>query len=417
MEISRRRLLQIGGALTAYGVAGPALPRLERLLSLDTAADAMAVASPRLLVLLLAGGNDGLNTVVPYELADYYASRPDIAIPAGRVLPLGGAGIGLHPALSQTHALYQSGQVAVIQGVGYDRPDLSHFGSMDVWQTASPTHDFSTGWLGRWLDATPDGGSAVRAVNVGTDMPTALVGARQRGVPIPAIDTFAFADGGDRDPEPVRLHAGFASCASGPPAGDPSADRFRGSVIDADSVVHAVAALAPTTPHRSSSLPDRVSTAMTLLASPLGVDVAWVTLGGFDDHAGEAANHDRLMGIVDAAIARFASDAAATGTPGRFLLLTTSEFGRRVSENGSRGTDHGTAAPVLAVGSRVAGGVYGQQPRLDAGGLDPDGNMVPAIDLREIYMTVIDDFLGQVSSQQVLLGGPSSTLQPVRFLR
>ena len=152
-----------------------------------------------------------------------------------------------------------------------------------------------------------------------------------------------------------------------------------------------------------------------MLTSSLGVEIVMVTLGSFDDHAAENPNHDRLLGLVDAAIARFHDMAVATGSPDKYLLMTFSEFGRRVNEDGSGGTDHGTAAPMFLVGDGLAGGMYGAQPSLSA--LDPNGNMVRAVEMREVFSTVLEGWLAGPSAVQILGYGPGDGIHPVRFLR
>jgi len=157
--------------------------------------------------------------------------------------------------------------------------------------------------------------------------------------------------------------------------------------------------------------------AVTLLASDLGVEIAFVSLGSFDDHAAERNNHPVLLKEVDDAIARFHADVTARGNPGDYLLMTFSEFGRRVQEDGSAGTDHGTAAPMFVVGDAVAGGLYGEHPGLDAPALDEDENLVRTVEFREVYATVLDGWLRRVPSADVLGTKPADGLHPVNFLR
>jgi uncharacterized protein (DUF1501 family) len=370
----------------------------------------------KLLVMLLAGGNDGLNTVVPFGNGDYYSKRPIINIPQAKVLPLPGApGIGLHPGLAKLQSLYQQGRVAIVQGVGYDRPDLSHFGSMDIWQSGNPTNRQASGWLGRYLDRTPGRGGAFRAVSIGNSLPKLLTGETTAGIAISSLGDFHFADGADTPgTDAARLHQGYLDCCSGA-TGDPATDALLSGGRTTVGAVRSIAALARASAPGGATFADQVATAMTLLTSDLGVEIAMVTLGSFDDHAAENPNHDRLLGLVDAAIARYHDLAVATGSPERFLLMTFSEFGRRVNEDGSGGTDHGTAAPMLLVGDGLAGGLYGAQPSLSA--LDPNGNMMRAVEMREVFSTVIEGWLGGPSAAQILGYGPGDGIHPVRFLR
>jgi uncharacterized protein (DUF1501 family) len=413
MQITRRHFLRLGGTLGAATVVAPMWLNATELHA--AAAGATPSTGRRLIVMLLAGGNDGLNTVIPYGSGDYYAKRPLINIPAAKVLPLPGApGVGLHPGLAKLQSLYQQGRVAIVQGVGYDRPDLSHFGSMDIWQSGNPTARLGSGWLGRYLDRTPGRGGALRAVSIGNSLPKVLTGEQTSGVAISSLGGFHFDDGADApNSEAARLHQGYLDCCGGA-SGDAATDALLSGGRTTVGAVRAIAALAKGAPG-TATLADQVATAMTLLTSNLGVEIAMVTLGSFDDHAAENPNHDRLLGLVDAAIGRFHELAVASGSPERYMLMTFSEFGRRVAEDGSAGTDHGTAAPMLLVGDGVAGGLYGAQPSLSS--LDQNGNMVRAVELREVYATVLEGWLAGPPAREVLGYGPGDGINPVRFLR
>jgi len=414
MIVSRRRFLKVAAALAAYGATGPLWVRLG-----SSGRTAPSPPARKLVVIFLAGGNDGLNTVIPYGVGTYYRQRPTIAIAQSRVLPLPGTSlIGLHPSLPTVQSLYRGGHVALVQGVGYDNPDLSHFGSTDVWMTASPTHATSAGWLGRWLDLTPDENAAVRAVAIGYSLPQLLVGARSAGAAIAGFGSFAFYDGHDNDPhsEAYRLHQAFLRCSQSGSAGDAMLQTVDTTDIRTVTAVRAVQALGDPSAPDPQTLADQMSLAITLLKSSLGTRIAYLTLGSFDDHYGENPNHDNLLSAVDGAIARFWGDVAKTPDPQNYLLLTFSEFGRRVEEDGSSGTDHGTAAPHFVIGPAVRGGLYGEQPGLDINHLDVNGNLVRAVELREVYATVIDRWLGGVTSQEVLGYTPASGLHPVPFL-
>jgi uncharacterized protein (DUF1501 family) len=413
MQITRRHFLRLGGTLGAATVVAPMWLNATELHA--AAAGAAPSTGRKLIVMLLAGGNDGLNTVIPYGSGDYYSKRPLINIPAAKVLPLPGApGVGLHPGLAKLQSLYQQGRVAIVQGVGYDKPDLSHFGSMDIWQSGNPTARLGSGWLGRYLDRTPGRGGALRAVSIGNSLPKVLTGEQTSGVAISSLGGFHFDDGADApNSEAARLHQGYLDCCGGA-SGDAPTDALLSGGRATVGAVRAVAALAKGAPS-TATLADQVATAMTLLTSSLGVEIAMVTLGSFDDHAAENPNHDRLLGLVDAAIGRFHDLAVASGSPEKYMLMTFSEFGRRVNEDGSGGTDHGTAAPMLLVGDGVAGGFYGAQPSLSS--LDQNGNMVRAVELREVYATVLESWLAGPPAREVLGYGPGDGINPVRFLR
>lgn len=412
--LSRRRFLQLaGGSLAAY----PSTPMWLRLG--PAWAEPGPAAGRRLLVMLWAGGNDGLNTLVPYASPEYYAARPTIAYQPNKVITLSDSTfVGLNPALPVTARLYEARKVAVVQGVGYDEPDLSHFGSMDIWQTGSPKHALATGWLGRYLDRTPEGNSVVRAVAIGNTLPLALAGGEQSGVAVPSFGGFTFYDGSDADTasESYRLHETFLRCADAPLEGAP-ARAYLNSERKTVTAVRAINRLGDPNAPPPQTLAERVSMALTLLSSDLGVEIAFVTIGSFDDHAATENNHPKLLAQVDAAIDRFATEMAARPNPADYLLMTFSEFGRRVQEDGSAGTDHGTAAPMFVIGDAVAGGLYGEHPKLDAASLDANKNLIRTVDFREMYATILDSFMAKVSSSEVLGTTPADGLHPVPFLR
>ena len=418
MEITRRRFLQVGGGTALATLALPLLSSREFLQAL--AAGGSPVGAHKLLVMFLSGGNDGLNTVVPYGLSDYYAKRPSIAIAANTVLPIAGTTqIGFHPNLVNLHNLYTQNQVALLLGVGYDNPNLSHFDSTDVWETGSPTQAYSTGWLGRWLDLSPPNGSVLRAVSVGYSLPEVLIGDTQQGVVVPGPVGFAFGDGRDNltTSHAYRMHSAWSQ--EGSPATtstDPmTATEEKGTVATVQAV-RDIQSLGGTATSDPANLAQRVTYAVSLLNSTLGIDIAYVEIGGFDDHSAENPNHNSNLTQVDNAVNAFATAAAGTGHASDFLMMTFSEFGRRVEEDGSQGTDHGTAAPHFVVGASVKGGMYGAQPALDTAHLDPYGNMVRQIEYREMYITILDNWMQGATSAQVLNHQAGDGLTPVAFL-
>jgi len=422
-ELSRRRFLELSGALAAAGVTAPVWLRMSEAAALDPGV--RAVGGRKLLVLLLQGGNDGLNTVVPYTSSDYYRRRPTLALNPGGVLKLAGSTeFGLHPSLKTVHDLYGKGQVAIVQGVGYDDPNLSHFDSMDIWQTASPTRAVGSGWLGRWLDVTPEEGRPIRAAAIGNQLPTLLVGGTASGVAIPSLNGFRFYDGIDTtakgsltETEAYRLHQAFLTCVSSKPE-DPAAAAYVSAARKAVAAVRSVNAMSdPTKAKAPATLADQVAMAVTLLSSNLGIEIAFVSEGSFDHHAGQLPAHAKLLTSVDDAVARFMQATAATGHGNDYLLMTMSEFGRRPEENGSNGTDHGTAAPLFAIGPGVKGGLHGQQPKLAASALDENKNLVRAVELREVFATVIEKWLGRADAKDVLKYSAKDGIHPIAFLR
>jgi len=410
--LSRRQFLEVAGGALALYATSPLWLRLG-----PAGADPAPAGGRKLLVVLLEGGNDGINTLVPYGQPAYFDKRRTLAYKPEEVIRLSDSTtVGLAPTLGKLAKLYEARKVGIVQGVGYDKPNLSHFESMDIWQTGSPKHDISTGWLGRYLDRSPAGGSVVRAVAVGNRLPTALVGAEQSGVAVPSFNGFTFFDGADGDAasEPHRLHEAFLHFADATLA-DPTAGALLRSDRATVSAVRAIQKLGDPKAKPPATLADQVSMAVKLLSSDLGVEIAMVSLGGFDNHASEKTMHPKLLTELDNALDTFVTAAAATGRPGDYLLMTFSEFGRRVEEDGSAGTDHGTAAPLFVVGDAVAGGLYGEQPSLTA--LDGNKNLVRTVDFREVYSTVLDGWLRQVPAAEILGTRPGDGLHPVPFLR
>jgi len=409
--ISRRQFLEVAGGALAIYTTSPLWLRLG-----SAGAEPAPAEGRKLLLLLMEGGNDGINTLVPYGQPAYFEKRKTLAYKPEEILKLSDSTmVGLAPTLPKLAKLYEARKVGIVQGVGYDKPNLSHFESMDIWQTGRPKHDLATGWMGRYLDHTPAGPSVVRAVAIGNRLPTALVGAEQSGVAVPSFNGFTFFDGSDTETasEPHRLHEAFLAFADAPLTDGPAKallDSERATV----QAVRAIQKLGDPKAKPPATLAEKVSMAMKLLSSDLGVEVAMVSLGGFDNHAAEKNNHPKLLTEVDNAIDQFMTDAAATGKAGDYLLMTFSEFGRRVEENSS-GTDHGTAAPLFVVGEGVAGGLYGEQPSLTS--LDNNKNLIRTVDFREVYSTVLDGWLGKVPSSEVLGTKPSDGLHPVGFLR
>jgi uncharacterized protein (DUF1501 family) len=381
----------MGGAAGA-GIAGAAALALTRqswigLLSADQAEGQSLPPGKGILVLVtLYGGNDGLNTVIPYADSAYLAARPTLGYQPHEVLPLAD-GLGLHPNMKGLKGLWDAGQLAVVRGVGYPNAVLSHFRSMAIWQTASPDTPVVSGWLGRWLDAT--GSDPMRAISVGTTLPPVLAGEKRAGTAIagstvtlpggPALAPVLTALDG---PGPDRAGLGARVAASG---------------ADLLAVQHALADLlkgsatpGPAAP--ATSLAAQLDLVAQLIKAGSPTKVYQVSLGGFDNHAAEKDTHARLMGELDGAISGFMTSLKGSTTGDGVVLMTYSEFGRRVAQNASGGTDHGTAAPLFVVGRPVKGGrFYGDEPSLAA---LADGNLKFSTDFRSVYATVLGRVVG-----------------------
>lgn len=385
MSLSRREFLAVtGGILVALGG--------RRVAAAPAAASAARPGTPgrSLVVIYLGGGNDGLNTIAPYGMGAYYDLRPTLGIKEADALPLAGK-LGLHPNLKGLKALYDRGRVAVIQGVGYPDPDRSHFRSFDIWATAQHKGVSPVGWLGRYLDLSGGAGAnPLRAVAVGSGVPKPLHGSAGAAVALESLDAMAIKG------SPSAAAAIRAMYAPG--GGSLAVVRGRGQVAAAaaDAVQRLAGGYAPGVAYPEGRLAASLQTMVTLLAGGAGADVLYTAFGGFDEHAAEKANHDRLMLELDQALAAFQADLEAHGLGDRVVTLVHSEFGRRARENGSGGTDHGAAGPVLLVGGAVKGGLAGEHPSL----IDlQDGDLRMAVDFRSIYATLLEQWLGAAAHE------------------
>jgi uncharacterized protein (DUF1501 family) len=345
---------------------------------------ALATTAGTLVLVTLYGGNDGLNTVIPIEDTAYAAARPALAYRPDETLALD-QGLGLHPGLVGFKRLWDGGQLAIVRGVGYPNPNLSHFRSMDIWQSGVPDRSEVTGWLGRWLDHT--GTDPLRALAVSSSVPRALAGATTSGSAIPT--------GSIRLPGNASLAEAFRLLEQ-PHEHEPFLQRRAAqsgkdllrvqTVFARDLPATATNAAAGTGGNTLATQLDVVARAIN---AGLPTRVYAVSLNGFDTHAAQRATHDRLLGQLDEAITRFFGALGATHSQG-VVALVYSEFGRRPSANASGGTDHGTAAPVFLIGPSVHGGFYGDQPSLTA--LDA-GNLRVTTDFRAVYATVLGHVL------------------------
>ena len=371
------------------------------MLSTGSVAWAAAPAGARyrnLLVLIeLKGGNDGLNTVVPYASPTYYALRPKLAIPRDEVVKLTDAA-GLHPALEPLLPLWKGRELAVLQGVGYPEPNLSHFRSIEIWDTASKSAEYlQDGWLTRAFAAAPTPADfAADGVIVGSPDLGPLAGAGTRAIALANTEQFlrqarlAISEGTARNralQHILKVESDIVQAASH---------------LNADHVF--------TTEFPQSGFGNAIKTACQVIANQAGVAVVRVTLSGFDTHSGQPGTQARLLGELSGGVVALKSALAELDRWNDTLVLTYAEFGRRPKENLSNGTDHGTASVHFAMGGRVAGGFYGEQPPLDR--LSGDGNTGYAIDFRSIYATVLDRWWGVPSAGP--LGGRFAPLPILR---
>ena len=397
--MTRRRFLQ---ASVATAGATTLLP--SWLADAAAAATQIGPNDGVVVIVLMAGGNDGLNTVVPTGDGMYYDMRGRLAIAESDALPLA-TGVGLHPALTLLHARYRAGQVAVLRGVGDLAPDMSHFTAMARWMAGVSTPAASsspTGWLGRWLDGYGRADD-LSSIVVGESVPLALVGTKRTAIALPESGDDAITgkrDGGwiERSVDCLR------DFGAGPTGSGAWADAIGAGIrssVDLAAVVR---------PMYATELPDgklnaQLELAARLVNANLGVRVVQVQYGDFDSHANQAGQHAARMAELDAGIDRF----FATLSPafaGRTTILTLSEFGRRPEANASGGTDHGEASDILAVGAGVKGGMYGEAVHL--GHLSEHGCPLAHVDFRSVYATVLETCLG--ADPRAVLGGTYENL-------
>jgi uncharacterized protein (DUF1501 family) len=375
-----------------------------------------------LVVVQLSGGNDGLNTVVPYENELYYRLRPRLAIPKDQVLPLQG-GVGLHPAATGLKALYDAGRLAIIQGVGYPNPNRSHFVSMDVWHTADPDLRKHAGWLGRYVDACCAGADPqpdpLAAIALDRETPLALQGARFAPLAFKDVEDLAWR-GGRRD---ARAAAAFQALNAAAPATQPttrptaaeSTRQFlQRAALDAlaggeEIRTAAGAALRSRRERRDNRLAAELGLTGRMIRAALPTRIYYVSLGGFDTHANQLGRQQQLLRQLADALQDFIDDLADDGLLDRVLVLGFSEFGRRVPENASGGTDHGAAAPVFLAGGGLRPGLHGAHP--DLARLD-GGDLAFGCDFRRVYATILRDWLAVRPAQvNQLLGGSFAPLE------
>jgi uncharacterized protein (DUF1501 family) len=348
-----------------------------------------------LIVVQLAGGNDGLNTVVPYQDGRYYSARPTLAVRPETVLPLSRE-LGLNPALAGLGQAWADGRLAVVGGVGYDHPSLSHFEAMDIWQTADPERGRQSGWLASIVAGAVDSqGHPLGAVALGARLPPALCCPPNAAAVVEGPESFRLAADprypaltGARQAALDRLYRSYR-----PPA--PYAALFesaaQGAAVGIGQLHRALEAYRPAVDYPETPLGSGLKLFAALIEGGLGLRVGYIVQGGYDTHAEQARTHEALLRALGDALGAFYADLAARGRLDRVLVLTWSEFGRRVAENGSRGTDHGTAAPMFLLGGGVKGGLYGPPP--DLGRLE-NGNLRFEVDFRTVYATVLEGWLG-----------------------
>jgi uncharacterized protein (DUF1501 family) len=397
MHTTRRDFLRLGLGTFPLIACGATVPTFLASTANTLAAEPQRDADGHILVVLqLDGGNDGMNTVAPYADDDYRKQRPKLHLDAKAVAKIDER-VGFHPALSGFAKLLENRQLAVVQSVGYPNPNRSHFESMAIWNTARPDATRDTpGWLARELDVKPSvPGADVSALHVsGELLPQALVGSQQHVPSLTSLQQFRRRLGIPENVGAREQRAALDSLASEERGKPGSLLQFveRSSVLTytssarLESVVAGGAAGYP----EFYGLAQRLRLVAQLIKAGLSTSIYYTHLGGFDTHANQAGAHAGLLRELDASLQAFLKDLNDSGHGKRVVVLVFSEFGRRLTENASAGTDHGTAAPVFLLGNAVKSGLHGPYPNLRD--LD-DGDPKFAIDFRRVYATLLDRWL------------------------
>lgn len=378
-----------------------------------------------LVVLQMAGGNDGLNMVVPYADDAYHRARPRLAVPADQILRIDDY-VGLNPKLTGLKALFDEGRLAVVQGVGYPNPNRSHFRSTEIWQTASDAdRNVNEGWLGRYFDNCCAGADPTVGVAIGEETPQAFAAKTPTGVTFSRPEQFRWRASepnngrmsaeemffrqlnesvADEENMAIATDGASISAISGKTKSDLSTrDFLQRTALDAQLSSDKILAIArkykSNVPYPQGQLAASLNIIARMIAGGLPTRVYYASQGGFDTHAGQVNAHERLMGEFNNAVTAFVADLKQQGNFERALLMTFSEFGRRVAENANGGTDHGAAAPMFVFGGAVKPGLFGKYPSLTE--LD-HGDLEFNTDFRSVYGTVLDQWLKAPS--QVVLG-------------
>lgn len=398
MKTTRRDFLRFSLAGSSMVALTGAIPNfLGRAAAQTPAAQRAGARDTILVVVQLTGGNDGLNTVIPFNNADYIRLRPTLRIRDSLRV---NDSIGLHPSMTGLHGLLQDNALCIVQGVGYPNPSQSHFRSMDIWHAASTADTLTEGWVGRALRHVP-AATSFHLANPNEAAPLALTGAPAR---VPSITTladfqlrFQSASAADR-----RAQRELLDSVSRPGEQPTLLDFVQRTAVQTYASSQRLAQIGrdyqPRVTYPTSALGNHLKLAAQLIDAGLGARLFYVTLDGFDTHAAQALAHANLLRDVSDSITAFYRDMAARGQGERILVMTFSEFGRRGHENGSQGTDHGSGAPMLLVGGRVRSGIVGAHPALTN---LVQGNLPHHTDFRQVYATILDRWLG-VPSRQVL---------------
>ena len=395
---SRRDFLKVGlGGLGMISLGGAVPMLVPRMAFADQTLGTQVSGDNVLVIVQLSGGNDGLNTVVPFGNDDYHKARPRLALKKDEHgLHDIGDGFALNKGLRGFKSLYDAGNLAVVHGTGYPQANRSHFESMAVWHTADPSRSDPKGWLGHYLDHMARGTQpdALSAINIGDEVPQALV---NEGPPVPSIQNLGefglrFDDrtGFDRKLEDEIVRE-MAAASYDDPKLNYFARQANNAIVSADEI-RRVAERYEADANYPGGLGERLKLIARLISGEFGTRVFYCQIGGFDTHANQMQQHENLLQQVGDSIKAFYDDLGAKGLAGKVTTMVFSEFGRRVGQNDSQGTDHGAAGPMFVVGPKVVGGQFGPPPSLAPDQRD-NGDLKHTVDFRRVYATLLDGWL------------------------
>jgi uncharacterized protein (DUF1501 family) len=376
-------------------------PRIIDMANVLSPQQAEEMKNRTLVVVQLSGGNDGLNTLVPYSQQTYYNARPTLALDKNDVLQLDGD-VALHPSMTALESLYKANRVAIVQGAGYPNPNRSHYESMTIWQTASPDESLQTGWLGRYLDTARSVDNSINAVELDPLLSPAVIGEKERAMAVQSLQSFKIASpaktGQSRDETTIRALDAIqcTSCQEYNNLVTAMMEAGLDAMTASDIVQQAASNYQTSISYPKNDFSNRLKLAAQVVSSSLKPTIVYLQIGGFDTHAAQKNTQAQLLKTVSDGIAAFYQDMDSKGKADDTLIMTFSEFGRRVHENGSQGTDHGTAEPMFLIGGRVSGGLYGEYPNLS--NLDTNGDLIHTVDFRQVYASVLQDWLGTDAS-------------------
>ena len=411
MSTTRRDFIRGGVSAFTLTFAAPAF--------ISDLARAQGTSRRNLVILYLSGGNDALSTLIPYADPFYFSRRPTIAVPAGSVLQVGtdssGKVLGLHPRLTGLKQIWDQGHLALIQRTGYNNSSRSHFLGTDIWATANPTNTTGSGWLGRYLDQLPSPIDPLSGWCTTSPVPHSLIGNFVTAPSIPNPSTYAFQSP-NTGTEATYSRTAMTSIASHLPSDRPQVAFVAGTAQSAMATldkVNSVATYGGTVTYANNGLAQALKATAGAMVRGIGTKVFWVQTGGFDTHANQGVNqtngtYANNMGTIGDGLLAFHNDLRNQGLLNDTCVLLFSEFGRRITENGSTGTDHGAGGVMMAMGGLVQGGLYGTAASLEPGSANPtlENNSADVkfeTDFRSVYARVIDNWLG--SNSVTLLGG------------